>query len=134
MTPHTVFHLVLIKPSHYDDDGYVLQWAHASTPSNTLAVLYGLALDCSFRPLVTAGVDRQTFWQLGRFISTGYVQLLLRQVLGISEVRATQLRSTEISTSEIGFSEVRPLKVRPLEISVVKPCLDEEGVVSDRSS
>jgi len=37
------FQLVLIKPSHYDDDGYVIQWMRAFIPSNTLAVLYSLA-------------------------------------------------------------------------------------------
>jgi len=39
------FSLVLIKPSHYDDDGYVIQWFRSAIPSNTLAVLNGLALD-----------------------------------------------------------------------------------------
>src|SRR5438552_10424148 len=38
------FCLVLIKPSHYDDDGYVIQWFRSAIPSNSLAVLYGLAL------------------------------------------------------------------------------------------
>jgi len=52
-----VFHLILIKPSHYDDDGYVLQWAHASTPSNTLATLYGLALDCMERKVLGEDVE-----------------------------------------------------------------------------
>src|SRR5688500_8613543 len=40
------FSLVLIKPSHYDDDGYVIQWFRSAIPSNTLACLYGLALEC----------------------------------------------------------------------------------------
>lgn len=40
------FALVLIKPSHYDDDGYVIQWFRSAIPSNSLAVLYGLALEC----------------------------------------------------------------------------------------
>ena len=44
-----VFHLFLIKPSHYDDDGYVIQWARSSIPVNTLAALYGLARDCADR-------------------------------------------------------------------------------------
>ena len=57
MTPHTAFHLILIKPSHYDDDGYVLQWVHASTPSNTLATLYGLALDCIERKVLGEDVE-----------------------------------------------------------------------------
>ena len=41
------FCLVLIRPSHYDDDGYVIQWARSAIPSNSLAVLYGLALECA---------------------------------------------------------------------------------------
>ncbi|HWZ30564.1 MAG TPA: radical SAM protein [Bryobacteraceae bacterium] len=40
------FQLVLIKPSHYDDDGYVIQWFRSAIPSNTLAVMNGLALEC----------------------------------------------------------------------------------------
>ena len=31
------FLLFLIKPSHYDDDGYVIQWARNDIPSNTHA-------------------------------------------------------------------------------------------------
>ena len=46
------FALVLIKPSHYDDQGYVLQWLRSAIPSNTLAVLYGLALDCGERRIL----------------------------------------------------------------------------------
>ena len=44
--PKRRFQLVLIKPSHYDDDGYVIQWMRAFVPSNTLAVLYSLGRDC----------------------------------------------------------------------------------------
>jgi len=33
------FSLVLIKPSHYDDDGYVIQWFRSAIPSNSLAVV-----------------------------------------------------------------------------------------------
>jgi hypothetical protein len=43
------FHLVMIKPSHYDDDGYVIQWYRSYIPSNTLAALNGLAEDCRSR-------------------------------------------------------------------------------------
>jgi len=32
-----MFRVVLIKPSHYDDDGYVIQWLRSALPSNTLA-------------------------------------------------------------------------------------------------
>ncbi len=51
------FRLVLIKPSHYDDDGYVIQWMISAIPSNTLAVLNGLALDCRERNVLGDDVD-----------------------------------------------------------------------------
>ena len=41
------FSLVLVKPSHYDDDGYVIQWYRSAIPANSLACLYGLALECA---------------------------------------------------------------------------------------
>ncbi|HYL38313.1 MAG TPA: hypothetical protein VEV17_20515 [Bryobacteraceae bacterium] len=34
---------MLIGPSHYDYDGYVIWWLHSAIPSNTLAVMNGLA-------------------------------------------------------------------------------------------
>jgi radical SAM superfamily enzyme YgiQ (UPF0313 family) len=51
------FTLVLIKPSHYDDDGYVIQWFRSAIPSNTLAVLYGLALECRERRVLGDDVE-----------------------------------------------------------------------------
>jgi hypothetical protein len=39
------FHIVLIKPAHYDDDGYPIQWFRSAVPSNTLACLNGLAME-----------------------------------------------------------------------------------------
>ena len=32
-----LFHFVMIKPSHYDDDGYPIQWLRSAIPSNALA-------------------------------------------------------------------------------------------------
>ena len=40
------FLVVLIKPSRYDDDGYVIQWRRSAIPSNSLATLYGLTQQC----------------------------------------------------------------------------------------
>ena len=50
------FCLVLIKPSHYDDDGYVIQWFRSAIPSNSLACLYGLARECAARKVLGAAV------------------------------------------------------------------------------
>ncbi len=51
------FCLILVKPSHYDDDGYVIQWFRSTIPSNSLAALYGLARDCSQRRVLGEDVE-----------------------------------------------------------------------------
>jgi len=52
MTAKRWFQLVLIKPSHYDDDGYVIRWWRTMIPSNSLAAVYGIAADCSKRQVL----------------------------------------------------------------------------------
>ena len=46
------FHVEMIKPSHYDDDGYVIQWWKASIPSNSLASLYAIVQDAAERQVL----------------------------------------------------------------------------------
>lgn len=41
--PKRRFQLVLVKPSHYGEDGYVIRWWRATIPSNSLASVYGIA-------------------------------------------------------------------------------------------
>lgn len=77
-----IFHLVLIKPSHYDDDGYVIQWWRSGIPSNTLATLYAMARDAAER-LVAANKKQNKIteyrkmllaWRAKKvFIDAGYI-------------------------------------------------------------
>jgi hypothetical protein len=46
----------MIKPSHYDSDGYPIQWFRSAIPSNTLACLNGLAEDAQRREVLGPGV------------------------------------------------------------------------------
>ena len=55
--PRRRFQLILIKPSHYDDDGYVIRWYRAVIPSNSLAAMYGIAADCCDRQVLGADTD-----------------------------------------------------------------------------
>ena len=52
-----LFHFVIIKPSHYDDDGYPIQWFRSAIPSNTLACLNGLAEDAQSRQALGPEVE-----------------------------------------------------------------------------
>ncbi len=51
------FQLVLVKPSHYGEDGYVIRWWRAIIPSNSLAAVYGVALDCIERKALGPDID-----------------------------------------------------------------------------
>jgi hypothetical protein len=50
------FQIALIKPSHYDDDGYVIQWLRTFIPSNSLAAVHGLVDDARMRGVLGADV------------------------------------------------------------------------------
>jgi radical SAM superfamily enzyme YgiQ (UPF0313 family) len=54
--PEGRFPVYLIKPSHYDADGYVIRWFRSVIPSNTLASLYGLVSDSAKRRILGEGV------------------------------------------------------------------------------
>jgi hypothetical protein len=51
------FKVVLIVPSHYDDDGYVIQWLRSVLPSNSLASVYGLLAECADAKVLGPDVD-----------------------------------------------------------------------------
>ena len=55
------FRIVLIKPSKYDDDGYVIRFWKGVLPSNTLNVLHGLTEDV---------IQRRVFGELPIEVST----------------------------------------------------------------
>ena len=55
------FLLFLIKPSHYDDEGYIIQWWKSALPSNSLACLFGIAQKCMEDQVLGEDVDIEIF-------------------------------------------------------------------------
>ena len=55
--PKRKFKAILILPSHYDGDGYVVQWRRSVIPSNSLASVYGLVNQCAERGDLGPDVD-----------------------------------------------------------------------------
>ena len=79
--PPRRFCLALVKPSHYDDEGYVIQWLRSPVPSNSLAVVHGLALDCARRKVLgrDVGLEIHPFDEtLGR-VPTGRIASLIER-------------------------------------------------------
>ncbi|GAB6041525.1 B12-binding domain-containing radical SAM protein [Endothiovibrio diazotrophicus] len=57
MTPASpTLRILLLKPSHYDEEGYVVQWWRALVPTQALAVINGILLDAAERQVLGAGV------------------------------------------------------------------------------
>ena len=78
------FCLVLIKPSHYHDDGYVIQWFRSAIPSNSLAVLYDLARECVEQQVLGEDVELEiyAFDETNTYIRPARIADLIEQAGG----------------------------------------------------
>jgi radical SAM family protein len=79
-----VFNLVMIKPTHYDDDGYPIQWVRSAIPSNTLACLNGLAEDARARRVLGPEIDIciYTYDETNRRVQPSQIIKLIRAAGG----------------------------------------------------
>src|SRR4026207_1896090 len=79
------FHIVLIKPSKYDDDGYVIRFWKGVLPSNTLNVLHGLTEEVkSSGALGDLEIEIVTFDETAE-------KLPVQEIIGWSRHRSTKL-------------------------------------------
>ncbi len=92
-----LFHFVMIKPTHYDDDGYPIQWLRSAIPSNTLACLNGLAEDARARQVLGEGVDIRlhTYDETNRRVRPDKIIRMVRQeggrvLIGLVGVQSNQ--------------------------------------------
>src|SRR5215469_3556662 len=92
-----LFHFVMIKPTHYDDDGYPIQWLRSAIPSNTLACLNGLTEDARIREVLGSGVDLRlhTYDETKRRVRPDKIIRLIRQdggkaLIGLVGVQSNQ--------------------------------------------
>src|SRR5204862_8341436 len=95
--PTRRFQLVLIKPSHYDDDGYVIQWVRAYVPSNTLAVLYSLGRDAAQRMVLGAdtAIDITVIDEIHTRVKIGQLLARFRRHRGFGLVALVGVQSNQ---------------------------------------
>ena len=91
------FHFVMIKPSHYDDDGYPIQWIRSAIPSNTLACLYGLAEDARRRQVLGPDVDIRlhTYDETNRRVRPERIIRLIRKLGGRALIGLVGVQSNQ---------------------------------------
>ena len=92
-----LFHFVMIKPSHYDDDGYPIQWIRSAIPSNTLACLNALAEDARRREVLGPDVEIRlhTYDETNRRVRPDRIINLIRKqggraLIGLVGVQSNQ--------------------------------------------
>src|SRR3974390_368662 len=91
------FHFVLIKPTHYDDDGYPIQWLRSAIPSNTPACLNALAEDARRREVLGTGVELRlhTYDETNRRVKPAQIVRMIRRqggraLIGLGGVQSNQ--------------------------------------------
>ena len=110
------FSLVLVAPSHYDDDGYVIQWFRSWLPANSLACLYGLAIECRRNRVLGKNVKLEihVFDETNTHIDAGKIASLIDSaddgMLMLVGVQTSQFpRSLDIAA---------PLRARGIKVAI----------------
>jgi len=136
--PTRSFQLILIKPSHYDDDGYVIRWWRAITPSNSLAALHGIAADCAKRQVLgpDVSIDIVAIDETNTRVDVGDLIALLHRhgdfgLVGLVGVQSNQYpRALDIARQFRGANI--PVAMGGFHISGCISMLDGEAVGLDR--
>ncbi|HEX2834701.1 MAG TPA: radical SAM protein [Thermoanaerobaculia bacterium] len=109
------FCLVLVKPSHYDDDGYVIQWFRSAIPSNSLAALYGLALDCQARRILgDAELDIHPYDETNTRIRPEALARMIEEA-GHGMVMLVGVQSNQFPRA---LDLARPLRARGIQVAI----------------
>jgi len=110
------FCLVLVKPSHYDEEGYVIQWLRSPIPSNSLASLYGLANDCAERRVLgeDVDIDIHAFDETNTRIRPERIARLIKTA-GAGMVMLTGVQSNQFPRA---LDIARPLRRRGIAVAI----------------
>jgi radical SAM superfamily enzyme YgiQ (UPF0313 family) len=110
------FCLILVKPSHYDEDGYVLQWVRSPIPSNSLASLYGLAKDCAERKILgpDVGIEIHAFDETNTRILPNHLAKLIEDA-GAGVVMLTGVQSNQFPRA---LDLAKPLRERGIQVGI----------------
>ena len=116
-----LFHFVMIKPTHYDDDGYPIQWLRSAIPSNTLACLNALAEDAKRREVLGPGVDIRlhTFDETNRRVRPDKIIRMIRRAGGRALIGLVGVQSNQFPRA---VDIARPFLAAGLPVPTLRIC------------
>jgi hypothetical protein len=111
------FQLILLKPSHYDDDGYVIRWWRAMIPSNSLAAIYGIAADCARRQVLGRDVsfDIEAIDEMNSRIDIPRLITRMRQHAGFGLVALVGVQSNQYPRA---LDIARPFRAANIQVAI----------------
>jgi len=111
------FQLLLLKPSHYGDDGYVIRWWRAIIPSNSLASLYGIARDCAERSVLgpDVGIDIEAIDEFSKRID---IPALIRRFADHGNFGMVALVGVQSNQYPRALDLARPLRAAGIPVAI----------------
>ncbi len=111
------FHLFMVKPSHYDSEGYVIQWLQSEIPSNTLAALNGIALELQARELLgpEVGIELHTIDESNSRIRPDRIIRTIRRSGGRGLVALIGVQSNQYPRA---LDIARPLRAAGIQVMI----------------
>lgn len=115
VTARQRFQLILIKPSHYDGDGYVIQWLRSTMPSNSLAAVYSLAMDAAARRVLgpDVAIDVVAMDETNRRVKPDAIARRIARHGGFGLVGLVGVQSNEMPRA---LDIARPLRARGIQV------------------
>ena len=111
------FQFVLIKPSHYGEDGYVIRWWRAIIPSNSLAAVYGVALECIERKVLGPDVDID-LEAIDEFSQRVEIQKLIRRFKRHGNFGLVALVGVQSNQYPRALDLARPLRAAGIPVAI----------------
>jgi hypothetical protein len=112
-----VFNFVMIKPSHYHEDGYPIMWLRSATPSNTLAVINALALEAIEQQRLGPDVEirLQTYDETNQRIPLKKIIRTIKQEGGKGLVGLLGVQSNQFPRT---MDLARPLRAAGIQVAI----------------
>jgi hypothetical protein len=111
------FQLILIKPSHYDADGYVVQWLRSTMPSNSLAAVYSLAKGAAERQVLGPDlpIDVIAIDETNARVKPGAIARRIARNGGVGLVGLIGVQSNEFPRA---IDIARPLRAAGIQVMI----------------
>jgi hypothetical protein len=110
------FCLVLVKPTHYCDDGYPIRFFRSLIPSNSLACIYAIAQDCAERNVLGEDVDIEI-----HAFDESNTRIPLRRIAAlIKDANAGMVMLVGVQSNQTprALDIARPLRAKGIQVAI----------------